>query len=624
MRRIGHDARRYALAIFAALVALFLRHLLTPLLGENNPYHTMWLAVVFSAWYCGAGPSIITALLGILGVWYWFLPPFHSFSGTSKAEAFGMIGFLAFSGVIISLGEANRRRLAAQTNLVATQARLAAIVDSSDDAIISKNLDGIITSWNRSAERIFGWTVEEAIGQSIVLIIPPELRSEEGQILRRLKAGERIEHFETVRMAKSAKRLNVSLTISPIRDSRGQIVGASKIAHDITAREETAERLRFSQQQVHEGEKRFKAFFDSAAVGTARADVETNRFLEVNDTFCRMTGYSREELQKMTVLDLTHPDDRDVTEEYLERKGRDPSYRYDVDKRYARKDGSTIWVRVAISLVSGENGPPYYVGVISDITERKKAEEALCESEEHLQERVLERTLELQQKNAELRKLSARLQQIRDEERRALARELHDSTGQSLAVLGMNLDGIKKKVEQSNPDLAVLASQNKEIVDQISTELRTISYLLHPPLLDEVGLQAAMRWYAEGLAERSKINVNLELEDREDRLSPELETALFRIVQECLTNIHRYAKSPTANIRLRLSPDEVILEIADQGVGMPPEKLAQIAAGQLSGVGLRGMRERIQGFEGHLEVLSDKTGTIIRVVIPLRPQIASN
>jgi PAS domain S-box-containing protein len=414
------------------------------------------------------------------------------------------------------------------------------------------------------------------------------------------------------------------LTISPVKDRVGRIIGASKIARDITADKEAAEKLRLSQGQIREGEERFKAFFHSAAVGAARADVETGRFLEVNDTLCQMTGYSPEELLAMTPLDISHPDDKASTAEHLDLKQRNPDHVYQLDKRYIRKNGEVIWVRVAINLVPVENGSHYYIGVISDITDQKKAEQTLRQSEERLRERVLERTHELERKNAQLHELSSRLQQIRDEERRALARDLHDSTGQTLVVLAMNLDELRRKAEQKGPELGRLAMQNKEIVDQISTELRTISYLLHPPLLDELGLRAALRWYAEGLTQRSNIRVSLEMDDSIDRLTPELETALFRVVQECLTNIHRHAGSPTATISLRFDGNKIVLEIVDQGGGMPAEKLAQISAGHLPGVGLRGMRERIQAFHGDLEVFSGINGTTIRVVIPTGPLAASN
>jgi len=206
MRNSG-PALRYSLAILAAAAALFLRGLLTPLLGNGNQYHTVWLAVVFSAWYCGLGPSIVTTVLGALGVWYWFLPPQHSWIIQDRADAYGLLGLLAFSSAIIVLGESNRRGFAARS-------RLAAIVECSADAIVSKNLDGVITSWNRGAERLFGYTEGEAVGQHITLLIPANLRQEEATILERLRRGERVEHFETVRKRKDGTTLDVSLTIS--------------------------------------------------------------------------------------------------------------------------------------------------------------------------------------------------------------------------------------------------------------------------------------------------------------------------------------------------------------------------------------------------------------------------
>ncbi len=191
MKRMGPTSR-YVLAIFAGVAALYLRYLLIPLLGYQNPYHTIWLAVAFSAWYCGVGPSSYRCPHRGIGVWYWFLPPFNSFSDQDRIEVFGVLGFLAFSSVIIALGESSRRGFTARS-------RMAAIVDSSDDAIISKNLDGIIKSWNRGAERVFGYTADEAVGKHITLIIPADRREEETEILARLRRSEHIDHFETIR-----------------------------------------------------------------------------------------------------------------------------------------------------------------------------------------------------------------------------------------------------------------------------------------------------------------------------------------------------------------------------------------------------------------------------------------
>ena len=173
----------------AAFAALWLRYLLTPLLGTDNPYHTAWLAVVFAAWSCGIGPAIVATVILTLGVDYWFLPPFGSFAIQDRTQSYGILGFVACSIAIIALGESNRRG-------IGVRARLAAIVESSDDAIISKNLDGIITSWNKGAEQSIGYTEAEAVGKHITMIIPPEHRDEEVMILERLRRGERIEHFK--------------------------------------------------------------------------------------------------------------------------------------------------------------------------------------------------------------------------------------------------------------------------------------------------------------------------------------------------------------------------------------------------------------------------------------------
>src|SRR5665213_1897512 len=226
MRKL-QPAFQYGLAVLVAVAALLLRQLLTPLFGNQNPYHTAWLAVVFSAWYCGLGPSIVTTLLSSLGIWYLFLPPFHSFARPDAANTFGLLGFVVFSSAIIALGESNRRGFAVRSSL-------AAIVESSGDAIVSKNLDGVITSWNSAAERMFGHTREQAIGQPITLVIPADLHGEESAILAKLRSGERIENYETTRARRDGTKFEVSLTISPVRDMGGRVVGASKVARDIT------------------------------------------------------------------------------------------------------------------------------------------------------------------------------------------------------------------------------------------------------------------------------------------------------------------------------------------------------------------------------------------------------
>jgi signal transduction histidine kinase len=267
----------------------------------------------------------------------------------------------------------------------------------------------------------------------------------------------------------------------------------------------------------------------------------------------------------------------------------------------------------------------------SEIAERKRVEKDLRSARDELERRVAERTLELRQKNLQiveqaqtlartndgLRQLSARLLRVQDEERRRIARDLHDSTGQFVALLSMNLSALESEARDKSPEIAASIAENAQIVNQVSNELRTISYLLHPPLLDEMGLESALRWYVKGFSQRSGINVTLNLARDFGRLQPDLETAVFRVVQECLTNIHRHSESASAAIQLYQSGDGLTLQIEDAGKGIAPEKLLQIASFGAAGVGLRGMRERIKDFSGNLEIASGEGGTQIRVSIPL-------
>lgn len=242
--------------------------------------------------------------------------------------------------------------------------------------------------------------------------------------------------------------------------------------------------------------------------------------------------------------------------------------------------------------------------------------EVLLRSRMQLKFRVRQRTAQLQQSNKDLRDLSVRLLHVQDDERRRIARDLHDSTGQALTALKLELAGIERELAPRNPQLARRLTLSIETARQVSDELRTISYLLHPPLLDELGLGSALRWYVDGFEKRSGIKIHLELKT-DARLAPEMETTLFRVVQECLINIHRHSGSAKASIQISQSTDQIVLEVDDEGRGISAEELADIASGAALGVGLRGMRERIKDLGGEMEILSSGQGTKVRAIIPL-------
>jgi signal transduction histidine kinase len=368
--------RRYGLAVAAAIFALWFRRQLSPFLGADNPYHTAWAAVVFSAWYCGLGPSIVTTLLSVLGVWYWFVPPFSSFRVEDPKTAIsGMVGFLAFSGVIIALGEANRRTL---------------------------------------------------------------LRS------------------------------------------------------------------RWTESQL------------------------------------------------------------------------------------------------------------------------RKAHDELRSAHDELERKVQQRTADLNLANENLGELSGRLQQMRDEERRQISRELHDSIGQLLAALAMNLAVVQRQADNLDSAGARAVSENAAMVEQISREIRTISHLLHPPLLDAAGLASALRWYVDGFSERSQIKVDLRISEPFRRLSDEMEIAIFRMVQECLTNIHRHSGGNSAAICMREENHRIVVEVQDVGKGIPLEKQLELTSSGRIGVGFRGMRERVRQLGGTLEIRSDNAGTAVTATLPLAEPTSAN
>ncbi len=355
-------AQRYALAILAAIAALVLRKLLAPVLGLQNPYHTAWAGVAFSAWYCGLCPALLTVLIELVGVWYFFLPPFNSLHlADPMAEFAGMLGFLVFSAVIIALAHSARRAL----------------------------------------------------------------------------------------------------------------------------------------NQSH-------------------------------------------------------------------------------------------W-----------------------------AEEQLREAHAELEQKVKERTLQLQEANDSLRELSGSLQQMRDYERRSIARELHDSVGQLVAALSMNLQSLQDTSDELQAPAVRAIADSNQLVQQISREVRTISYLLHPPLLDVAGLASAIRWYADGFSERSGIKVEVVIPESFRRLSDEVEIAIFRMVQECLTNVHRHSGSGTAKIVVQQESSRVLVRVEDSGKGIPFEKQLELSSTGRTGIGFRGMRERLRQLGGDLDIRSDDRGTVVAASVPL-------
>ena len=479
---------------------------------------------------------------------------------------------------------------------------LAAIVDSSDDIIVSKNLDGIITSWNNTAQRVFGYSSKEAIGAHITLIIPKDRLSEEDTIISRVRRGERIEHFDTVRQRKDGTLIDISLTISPVRDSSGRIVGASKVAREITDRKR-AERSTALLAAIVDSS-------DDAIVSKTLDGIITSW----NKSAERIFGYLPEEAVGKHITLIIPRDRWNEESRIIARICRgDRVDHFQTLRR--RKDGSLVDVSLTISPVKDSAGNIIGASKVArDITEQVRAAEALrCREEEF---RRLSQSLDHQvrSRTRELQELSWQLMRLRDEERRHVARELHDCAGQSLAVLAIEVDQLLQRASTS-PELAADIEQIRETVRQLHSDIRTTSYLLHPPLLDESGLQAAISWYAGGITERTALHIDVEISDDLGRLPRDLELVLFRFIQEALTNIHRHASATKASIIMSRSQAHVTAEVRDNGSGMSAERLREVSSGG-SGLGIRGMRERIRQFQGSMEIQSDSNGTKVSVEIP--------
>ncbi|HEV2400431.1 MAG TPA: ATP-binding protein [Candidatus Sulfotelmatobacter sp.] len=247
---------------------------------------------------------------------------------------------------------------------------------------------------------------------------------------------------------------------------------------------------------------------------------------------------------------------------------------------------------------------------------QQKTQSQLRAQQADLERKVQERTRDLSSASQQLRELSARILQAQDEERRRLARELHDGVGQLLAAASMEIANVIAGSGHLTPDGESSLANLQTLITQVNQDIRTMSYLLYPPLLDEVGLRSALTEYVHGFTQRSRIQVSLDVPPQLARLERGLELCLFRIVQECLTNIHRHSESKTAGIRIACDNEVLTLQVRDQGRGISSEKLSDIQAAG-SGVGIRGMRERVRHFGGEISFKSDGSGTAVCVTVPI-------
>jgi PAS domain S-box-containing protein len=490
-------------------------------------------------------------------------------------DAKGRVSFLR--GTIQDITERKRAEEA--------RSRLASIVESSDDAIISENLDGIIVSWNQGAEHIFGFSEAEAAGQPITILTPPELREEEKTILQKARAGENVEHFETIRVTREGKRIDVSLTVSPMRDATGKIVGASKIARDITDRKR-------GEQALIESERRFRLMANTAPVmiWTSGPDKLCDYF---NQSWLEFTGRPLVAQIGNGWAEGVHPEDLTRCMDTYS-KAFDARQPFEMQYRLRRHDGEYRWIfDSGVPRFSGDNSFAGYIGSCSDVTDRKLAEEALST-------------------------VGRRLMEAQEEERSRIARELHDDINQRLALLANQLQEFEQAASARNPSVAQRGLQELwQLTNEIANDIQQISHQLHPSKLHFLGLAAAVRDLCRECSQQHKIKVECVVQDLPKDLEENTSLSLFRTVQESLRNAAKHSQARHVKVELTCQSSVVQLRVSDDGNGFNPEDLRS-----KHGLGLVSMRERLRSVGGELSIWSKPSlGTQVEGRVPVTTKV---
>ncbi len=481
---------------------------------------------------------------------------------------------------------------------------------------------------NRQLCDILGYSQEELLNLTFHDITHPEDLGQSRAAAEDLLAG-RSDRFSARRrcLRKDGLIVWVNLAVSCVRDSDRKVKHFISIFDDMTGRTDgavvsrdltRAEEKEFKiASTLEESEKRLRAAFSQtySVLLLLRPD---GTVVEANRAALEGMGFTRDQAIGRKCWEpwwSALPNEVETLKASVARAAQGEVVREECS--YCTANGMVRFADRTLAPVRDDNGVVVLIVASGlDITEQK-------ELLDKLEQRVHARTQELEQKNAELRKLSARLLQIQDEERRRIARELHDSVGQLLAAISMNTSNISRERGKLSASAASAVSENVKLAEQVSNEIRTLSHLLHPPLLDEIGLLSALKWYIDGFSERSKIRVTSDIPSDLGRLPRDVELSLFRIVQECLTNIHRHSGSLTAFVRLTRSRQGVTLEVKDEGRGFSPNGESIVSGSEAPGVGLRGMRERVRQLGGQFEITSNGTGTLVFARLPLVEGFAS-
>lgn len=481
--------------------------------------------------------------------------------------------------------------------------RLAAVVQSSHDAIVAKDLNGIVTDWNQSAERIFGYKAKEIIGKSILTVIPKDRHDEEKEILRKIRRGELIEHYETVRRRKDGRLVDVALTISPIKDFSGKIIGASKIARDIS-RQKKADRLMGEQA-------RLLNLSDEAILVRDKDD----RITYWNPGAAELYGYPAEEaLGKVArkLLRTEHSEGLEKIMAKLEREGR-----WSGELVHRRKDGSKVVVMSHWALDRDESGKRASIlETNSDITARKEAELALQRSKQMLEKLVLQRTRALRIANSELESeirhrkgLEGQILEISDREQERLGQELHDGLCQQLTAIGFLARATALRLKDHRVVQVDDLERIAQLINSSVMNARNIARDLHKEEINAAEFVQALQDMVERkiwqTSCRLELKTDLELED------DQVASQLYRILREAIINANKHARATQIVLQVKRSSHDFVFSVVDNGVGFGSKNKGH-------GLGFHIMKYRAQSIGARLKLEAPRRGgTRLSVHLPI-------
>ncbi len=661
MRQVSYSTPvGYAIALSATLSAELMALLMAPYVPQS-PFVLFVFAVVVSAWFGGRGPGLLATFLGtVVTAYISFLPitP-HSLTGYDNFLWLVLSVLLTLmTNSLITLRKKGQDALL----------RLAAIVESSDDAIIGQDLNGIINSWNSGAEKVYGYSAEQAKDRHASLLVQPERASQMAENLERIRRGQHL-RFETEHIRKDGRCIEVSCVLSPLTDARGKVIGASMIARDIT----DSKRAQAEREKLLASEQAARAEAEATTQHLTAVQTITDAALAhlgLEDLLRELLTRIRAALAADTAMILLlNEDKKQVAIRASVGLGANETVQVPIEAGIANRIAAMNQPSAVEDLSAAGIGWPLLrqnggsllsaplriegrvIGLAQVSTDRRRqfAEDdvQLLQVAADRAALAIDRARLFDQASAgvdRLKMLSQRLMEAQEVERRTIARELHDEIGQALTAVKINLQVARRSIATPAPpdpnghegsggsvgtdqvrsagqttaapsDLPLL-EESISLTERVLQQVRSLSLDLRPSVLDDLGLVAALRWYVDRTAQRAGFAAQFANELSNGRPSPEIEIACFRVVQEALTNITRHAHARRVEVALRESGDGFELIVGDDGVGFDARSARERAV-QGKSSGLLGMEERVLAVGGRIEIRSEpQLGTEIRARFP--------